>query len=129
MPGRAAILHSHLLTTASSDDTSMGQHTPSADVLWKCATISLYASTFQAETTQANPDGGVVQVRVNASAIFAAWLSGQVAQSRHAFSLVVPWGDGLRFTAGEAIDWYLATPWGLSGFVNAGFLGTFEPEA
>jgi hypothetical protein len=126
--GRPVTLRSRFAVSTSSDDTSLGQHVPSADVLWKCATIAVWASTFANESTAANLDGGTVLIRVNGAAVFEARLHGKVSQARNAFSLVVPWGDGLRFTAGEVLDWYVSTPWAMSGLVDAGFLGTYEPE-
>lgn len=124
--GRLIHTCSHYMTSTTADNTSLGAFTPSADVLWKCAHVALWRSPWTAEATAGNLDGGTVQLRVNAAAVFEARLHGLVSPAKHAFSLVVPWGDGLRFTSKEAVDWYLGE-WDLQGVIYAGLIGTHDP--
>lgn len=125
--GRLINVYNRFLTSPSSDDVVLGDHAPSANVVWKCAHVALWRTPWTGEPTAGSLDGGTVQIRINSSAVFEARMHGLVSQAKHAFSLVVPWGDGLRFTANETIGWYIAE-WNLQGVIHAGFIGTHDPQ-
>lgn len=121
MAGRLVTFYDRIQLSSSDDNTYIAQYVMPSDVRWRCTTICGYESTWQPYPSNGN-EFAVVQLHVNQTAVFEARL---VSANRADSLLVLPWGDGLRFSAGEQAGWF-ASFLGGQGVWSATFIGARE---
>ncbi len=118
MAGRLVTIYDRLQLSSSGDGSYLGQSVLPSDVRWKCTAICGYTSPWQPGPALGN-DFALVQLHVNQVPVW------EVRTSSPTFvdSLtVLPWGDGLRFTAGERVGWNI-TLIGLQSVWSSTFIG------
>lgn len=125
MSGRIVALCDSMQLTTSSDDRYISHYPARSDVLWKCAHVALWQTPITVEIDQGSLDGAHPILKFDGDDVFEARINGDVSRTGAFSSIVLPFGDGIRFN--KPFGWYVGNANGQNLFV-AGFLGIYSPE-
>lgn len=103
MSGRLVTVYNRVQTSGSDDGTYIGQNVMPSDVRWRCAVVCGYSSPWQ-PSPGLGSQFAMIQLHVNEASV---WETPVISPISGEFLTVLPWGDGLRFSAREKVGWNL----------------------
>lgn len=115
--GRLAYKHSSLMSV--NDGDYIGYWPMPADVRWT-ATVVCHSGGGSLQPDPAGNEAIEMALHVNASPVLEIRLSPGVTDYD---ALVIPWGDGLIFSQGEQVGWYVINTTSNGDFTAVTFLG------